>query len=78
MISKGCIYHIVQVKDSNSETLTLESVLVVNEFSDVFPEDLPGVSPIREIDFRIDLLPDTQPISIPPYIMALAELRELK
>ncbi|XP_070018211.1 uncharacterized protein [Nicotiana sylvestris] len=37
-----------------------------------------GLPPIREIDFGIDLLPDTQPISIPPYRMAPAELRELK
>ena len=51
---------------------------VACEFPDVFPEDLPGVPPKREIDFGIDLLPDTQPISIPPYKMALAELKKLK
>ena len=51
---------------------------VAYEFLDMFPEDLPRVSLEREIDFRIDLLPDTQPISIPPYRMDLAELRELK
>ncbi|WMV43384.1 hypothetical protein MTR67_036769 [Solanum verrucosum] len=51
---------------------------VVNEFPEVFPEDLPGVPPEREINFGIDLLPDTQPISIPPYRMAPAELKELK
>ncbi|MDE0547705.1 hypothetical protein, partial [Microbacterium sp. C7(2022)] len=50
----------------------------MSEFPDVFPEDLPGVPPDREIDFRIDVLPDTQPISIPPYRMAPAELKELK
>ncbi|XP_075088095.1 uncharacterized protein LOC142170163 [Nicotiana tabacum] len=37
-----------------------------------------GLPPVREIDFGIDLLPDTQPISMPPYRMAPAELRELK
>ncbi|XP_070011272.1 uncharacterized protein [Nicotiana sylvestris] len=55
-----------------------ENVPIVREFSDVFPEDLLGLPPIREIDFNIDLLPDTQPILIPPYRMAPAELRELK
>ena len=74
MISKGYLYHLVRVKDSNSETPTLESVPVVNEF----PEDLPKVPLEREIDFGIDLLLDTQPISIPPYRIALAELKELK
>ena len=44
----------------------------------MFPEDLPVVPTEREIDFGIDLLPDTQPISIPPYKMAPAELKKLK
>ncbi|XP_069143355.1 uncharacterized protein [Solanum lycopersicum] len=57
---------------------SLESVSVVCEFSEVSPKDLPGVPPEREIDFRIDLLPDTQPISISPYRMDPAELKKLK
>ncbi|WMV45982.1 hypothetical protein MTR67_039367 [Solanum verrucosum] len=68
----------VWVKDSSSESPTLESVSVVSEFPDVFPEDLPEVPPERDIDFGIDLLPDTQPISIPSYRMAPVELKELK
>ena len=51
---------------------------VVNEFLDVFPKDLPEVPPLREIDFGIDLDPDTKPISIPPYRMTPVELKELK
>src|SRR5687767_907514 len=78
MISKGCIYHLVRVRDVESKVPSLESVPVVSEFPDVFPDDLPGIPPKREIDFGIDLLPDTRPISIPPYRMAPAELKELK
>ena len=78
LISKGCIYHFARVKDTKSETPTLQSVNVVNEFSDVFSYDLPGIPPDREIEFGIDLLPDTLPISIPPYRMTPAELKELK
>ena len=78
MISKGYLYYLLRVKYSSSETPTLESVLVVCEFPKVFPEDLPGAPPEKEIDFGIDLLLDTQPISIPPYIMAPVELKELK
>lgn len=78
MISKGCLYHLVRVNDPSAESPSLQSVPVVNEFPEVFPEDLPGVPPDREIDFGIDVLPYTQPISIPPYRMAPAELRELK
>uniref|UniRef100_A0A1U7Y735 Uncharacterized protein LOC104241801 n=1 Tax=Nicotiana sylvestris TaxID=4096 RepID=A0A1U7Y735_NICSY len=78
MISKGYIYHLVRVKDADAQILTLQSVPIVNEFPEVFPEDLPGVPPHMEIDFGIDLLPCTKPISIPPYRMAPAELKELK
>ena len=51
---------------------------VVEEFWDVFPEELPGLPPDREIEFCIDLIPGTSPISIPPYRMAPAELAELR
>ena len=66
LISKGCIYHLVRVKNTKSETLTLQSVNIVNEFSDVSSDDLPGIPPDREIKLGIDLLLDIQPISIPP------------
>ena len=51
---------------------------VVCEFPDVFPTDLPGIPPHREVEFIIDLVPGTKPISIPPYRMAPQELKELK
>ena len=66
MISKGFFYPLVWVKDSSLETPTLESVPAVCEFPELFPKNLPGVPPEREIDFGIDLLLDTQPIYIPP------------
>ena len=52
--------------------------MIVHEFLDVFPADLLGMPPDREMDFCIDLELGTRPISIPPYRMAPAELRELK
>ena len=70
MKSKGYLYHIVRVKDSILETPTFESAPIVCEFLEVFPKDLPRVFPEREINFGIDLLLDTQPISINIYIMA--------
>ncbi|WRX21068.1 Retrotransposon gag domain - like 10 [Theobroma cacao] len=56
----------------------LEDVSIVSEFPDVFPDDLPGLPPDRELEFLIDLLPGTAPISIPSYRMAPTELKELK
>ena len=78
LISKGCMYHLIRVKDSKVGNLPLESVPIVNEFPKVFLEDLQGIPPDREIDFSIDVLPDTRPISIPPYKKAPAEQKELK
>ncbi|WMV18527.1 hypothetical protein MTR67_011912 [Solanum verrucosum] len=78
MISKGLIYHLVRVRDVDFETPTFESVPVVNEFPEVFPNNLLSIPPEREIDFSIDLLPDMQPIFILPYRITPVELKELK
>ena len=43
MISKGCMYHIVRVKDLDSENPPIELVPVIREFTEVFPNDLPGI-----------------------------------
>ena len=48
------------------------------KFPDVFPDDIAGLPLEREVEFTIDLIPGTEPIFIPPYRMAPAELRELK
>jgi hypothetical protein len=59
-------------------TLTAESIFVVEEFMDVFPEELLGMPPEREVEFYIDLLPGTSSIAKRPYCMAPTELAELK
>ena len=51
---------------------------IENEFQQVFLEDLAGISPEREIDFGVNLDPNTKQISIPPYRTALAQLKEFK
>jgi hypothetical protein len=53
-------------------------VLVVNDFPDVFPKELPGMPPDRDIEFVIDLMPGTAPIYKRPYRMATQQLVELK
>jgi hypothetical protein len=60
------------------EAQPLEGVPVVNEYPDVFPEELPGMPPDRDIEFVIDLNPGTSPIAKRPYRMAASELTELK
>ena len=74
MISHGCVAYLAHVVDTTVSVPRVEDVPVVREFLDVFPDDLSGLPPVREIE----LLPGTTPISITPYRMAPAELRELK
>ena len=57
---------------------SLEEVPVVRDYSDVFPEELPGMPPDRDIEFLIDLIPGTGPIAKRPYRMPPQELEELK
>ncbi|KAL5560673.1 hypothetical protein UlMin_036884 [Ulmus minor] len=53
-------------------------IIVVDEYLDVFQDDFPGLPPEREIEFCIDLIPGTSPISISPYHMAPTEMIELR
>ena len=68
------IVHPIRVQ----ETLRIEEVWVVQEFRDIFLEELPGLPPPREIEFSIKLVLRTWPISIPSYYMATTELGELR
>jgi hypothetical protein len=54
------------------------NIRVVRDFPNVFPEELPRMPPDREVEFIIDLLPSTAPISKRPYRMLVEELKELK
>ena len=60
------------------QTTTLLDIPVVCEFLDVFPDELPGLPPNRDVEFKIELLPGTAPISRRPYRMPPNELAELK
>ena len=55
-----------------------DHIKIVREFLDVFPEELPRMPLDREMEFVIDLLPGTAPISKRPYVMSVEELKELK
>ena len=75
MLRKACQAYLVYAIESGNNEMQLAEVPVVNEFFNVFPEDLPGLPPDREIEFEIELAPGTEPISIAPYRMAPAELK---
>ncbi|GKD73814.1 putative reverse transcriptase domain-containing protein, partial [Tanacetum coccineum] len=60
-----------------SEERRLEDVSIVREFPEVFPEDLPGLPPARQVEFQIDLVPGAAPVARAPYRLAPAEMQEL-
>nr|GEY86938.1 reverse transcriptase [Tanacetum cinerariifolium] len=64
--------------DTSSNGPSLETHLIVRDFSDVFSEELPGIPPEREVEFGIELISGTQHISKAPYRMDPIELKELK
>ena len=78
MLRKCCQGYLAFVVDRRQEGTRLEDIPIVKEFSDVFPDDISGLPLNRAIEFVIELIPRTEPISIPPYIMAPVELKELK
>ncbi|KAL0553629.1 hypothetical protein IC582_007529 [Cucumis melo] len=69
---------LASVVDTREVDVSLSSEPVVRDYPDVFPEELPGLPPHREVEFAIELESGTVPISRAPYRMAPAELKELK
>ena len=78
LIKKGCEAYLANMVDISKVSQGVMDVPVVKEFEDVFPEDLPGLSPHRGTDLEIETIPRVAPISIAPYRMAPLELKELK
>ena len=78
MLRKSYPRYLAYAVEVRDDDMRLEDIPVVREFPDVFPDDLPGLPPDREMDFQIKLAPGTEPISRAPYRMAPAKLKELK
>ncbi|GJW87267.1 putative reverse transcriptase domain-containing protein [Tanacetum coccineum] len=78
---KGCPVFLANVNtketEDKSEKKRLEDVPIVRDFPDVFPEDLPGLPPTRQVEFQIDLIPGAAPVARAPYRLAPSEMKEL-
>eukprot|EP00253_Pinus_taeda_P011610 PITA_11610 len=79
-IRNRCQVYAIQVRYSETKNKEnpLEHLPVIKEFADVFPEEIPGLPPKRDIDFTIELIPGATPVSRTPYRMSIPELTELK
>ncbi|GKA50756.1 putative reverse transcriptase domain-containing protein [Tanacetum coccineum] len=78
---KGCPVFLAHVTtnevEDKSEKKRLEDVPIVRDFPKVFPEDLPGLPPTRQVEFQIDLVPGAAPVARAPYRLAPSEMKEL-
>ncbi|GJS76234.1 putative reverse transcriptase domain-containing protein [Tanacetum coccineum] len=78
---KGCPVFLENVNtketEDKSEKKRLEDVPIVRDFPNVFPEDLPGLPPTRQVEFQIDLIPGAAPVARAPYRLAPSEMKEL-
>nr|GFA60900.1 putative reverse transcriptase domain-containing protein [Tanacetum cinerariifolium] len=63
--------------EKKSDEKRLENIPVVREFTDVFLKELPGLLPVRQVEFQIDLIPRAAPIARAPYRLAPSEMQEL-
>ncbi|GJR50980.1 putative reverse transcriptase domain-containing protein [Tanacetum coccineum] len=78
---QGChifLAHItIKETGDKSKKKQLQDVPIVKNFPEVFPEDLPGLPPTRQVEFHIDLVPGAAPVARAPYRLALSEMKEL-
>ena len=77
-LRKGYEAFLASVLDPRRGEVNLEDTLVIKEFPDVFPEELLGLPPEKEVDLSIEVVQGTTPISREPYHMDPIELKELK
>jgi hypothetical protein len=63
LLRKGCIAYLAYVVDLEKKEIELDKIPVVREFSDVFPKELPGLPPEREVEVSIETLLGTTPVA---------------
>nr|GFD04627.1 putative reverse transcriptase domain, aspartic peptidase domain protein [Tanacetum cinerariifolium] len=78
LLSHGCEGFLATIHDTTSNVPSIHDQPIVSEFPDIFPDELPGIPPVREVEFNIELIPGAEPISKAPYRMAPIELKELR
>ncbi|GKF52315.1 hypothetical protein Tco_0148782 [Tanacetum coccineum] len=78
---KGCPIFLANITtketEDKSEKKKLKDVPIVRDFLDVFPEDLSGLPPSRQVEFQIDLIPGAAPVAWAPYRLTPSEMKEL-
>ncbi|GJX26083.1 putative reverse transcriptase domain-containing protein [Tanacetum coccineum] len=73
----SCHLFLAHVTEKEKSEKRLEDVPVIRDFPEVFPDDLPGLPPSRQVEFKIDLVPGAAPVGRAPYRLAPSEMKEL-
>ncbi|GJZ70100.1 putative reverse transcriptase domain-containing protein [Tanacetum coccineum] len=76
-IKRGHQLFVAHVTEKEPKEKCLEDVLVIRDLPEVFPDDLPGLPPPRQVEFKIELVPGAAPVARAPYRLAPSELKEL-
>ncbi|GJQ93553.1 putative reverse transcriptase domain-containing protein [Tanacetum coccineum] len=80
-MAKGCHIFLAQIsakkEEDKSKGKQLKDIPIIQDFLEVFPEDLPGLPPARPVEFLIDLIPGAAPVAQAPYRLAPSEMKEL-
>ncbi|GKD32980.1 hypothetical protein Tco_1248489 [Tanacetum coccineum] len=78
-MAKGCQVFLAQIsakkEEDKSEGKQIKDIPIIQDFPEVFPEDLPGLPPARPIEFQIDLIPGAAPVARAPYRLAPSEMK---
>ena len=76
-LHKKCSAFLAHIVDRKRKTKEIKDIPQVCDFPDVFPEDLPGIPPVRQVEFRIELILGATPVAKSPYRLAPSEMQEL-
>ncbi|GJV86010.1 putative reverse transcriptase domain-containing protein [Tanacetum coccineum] len=76
-VKQGCHLFLAHVTKKKSKEKRMEDVPVIHDFPEVFPKELPGLLPPRQVEFQIDLVPGAAPVARAPYRLAPSEMKEL-
>ncbi|XP_076881387.1 uncharacterized protein LOC143529494 [Bidens hawaiensis] len=76
-VRKKYVAFLANVLEKKQENKSIKDIPVVRDFPEVFPEDVSSLTPTREVEFRIDLVPGANPIAKAPYHLAPSEMQEL-
>ncbi|XP_071686768.1 uncharacterized protein [Rutidosis leptorrhynchoides] len=76
-LAKGCDSFLAYVIDAKKEKKSVSDIPIVSEFPEVFPDEFPGLPPVREVEYKIELLPGSTPVAKAPYRLAPFEIRDM-